>query len=143
MKTFNADGPWCPAAEVPSNAQGLQGFLPGLTSASGTSGPKGAGGGRPCWSTHGVGGGGCSENQATLPAPPGAAPGPAALGAPKVPALLLQEQRPVLPPSWRDAANYLHLRLISNKEESTKSWKNNLSLVNKRATTYSVQIKAQ
>lgn len=104
---------------------------------------QGGGWGRPCWSTHGVGGGGCSENQATLPAPPGAAPGPAALGAPKVPALLLQEQRPVLPPSWRDAANYLHLRLISNKEESTKSRKNNLSLVNKRATTYSVQIKAQ
>nr|CAI9695528.1 unnamed protein product [Rangifer tarandus platyrhynchus] len=61
---------WPPGAQlqgVVSNTQGLSGLLPRPTSASGTSGP-----GRQVaeaqWGA--CPGGGCSENQASLPAPP-------------------------------------------------------------------------
>ena len=134
----------CPAAEVPSNAQGLQGFLPGLTSASGTSGPRGTGGVGPAGAPMVWGVGGAQKTRPPSGSLPGAAPGPAALGAPKVPGLASPGAAALSShPRWRDATSHLHLRLISNKEESTKSWKNNLSLVSKRATTYSIQIKAQ
>ena len=103
---------------------------------------QGGGWGTSCWGTYGVWG--CSENQATLRSRPGAATGAAALRAAK-------GEGPASPgaaglssqPRWRDAGNRLHSMLISNKEESTKSYRNNFSLVNKTATTYSIQIKAQ
>ena len=80
-----------PGAQVPSNAQGLQGLLHGLTSASGTSGPRGTGGGPPAGAPMGCG----------VLRKPGHPPG-LTLGQqlvqqpweqPKYRALLLQEQR--------------------------------------------------
>lgn len=122
---------------MPSDAQGFQGLLPGLTSASGTSGPRGTGGGPPAGAPMGCGG--ALKTRPPSWSHPGAAPGAAALGAAKV-------QGPASPGAaglsshrrWRDAVNHLHSRLIS-----TKSYRNNLSLLNKTATTYSIQIKAQ
>ena len=142
MKTFHAGGPWCPGAGVPSNARGLQGFLLGVTLASGTSAPRGAGGGRPAGAPMGCGG--AQKTRPHSRSRPGAATGAAALRAAK-------GEGPASPgaaglssqPRWRDAGNRLHSMLISNKEESTKSYRNNFSLVNKTATTYSIQIKAQ
>ena len=139
MKTFNAGGPWCPGAQqcpgpsgaAPRSDLGLRHFW-----------AQGDRWGTSCWGTYGV-----WDAQKTRPpswSHPGAATGAAALGAAKVPG-------PASPgaaglsshPGWRDAVNHLHSRLISNKKESTKSYRNNLSLVNKTATTYWIQIKAQ
>lgn len=89
-------------------------------------GRREAGGGRPAGAPMGCGG--AQKTRATLPVSPWDATGTAALRAVKGegPA---SPGAAVCPPSLAGEmpGNHLHSMLISNKEESTKSYRNNLS----------------